>query len=83
MSFVRTKADGGKCAFICSVFSLESSRVSLVMPDPFAFQHRGHDSPVSSALSHTTEPNQLYCSKACVCFHFLNLIWTWSRLTLK
>lgn len=78
MSFVRTKAHGGKCAlsdFICSVFSLESSRVSLVMPDPFAFQHRGHDSPVSSALSQTTEPIQLYCSKSYVCFHFPNLIW--------
>lgn len=61
-----------------------SGRVSLVMPDPFVFQHRGHESPVSSALSQTTEPIQLYCSKAYV-FIFIFFLWngTWSRLTLK
>lgn len=58
MCFVRMKAYGAKlvCSQICSlcVFSGEQQG-SLVMPDLLVFQYRGHESPVTSALSQTTD----------------------------
>lgn len=58
MRFVRMKAHGGKlvCSQICGLYVFSGEQQgSLVMPDPLVFQYRGHESPVTSALSHTTD----------------------------